>query len=273
MLSLTITGCSIISESDGDGGTYKDKAIQNVRSSLYNETTTYDEIIDAYLINPDWTAFNSDKDAPVVEVNGISVEKEDICIQFIGELGLGFHLVEKQQFRLRYFEVDGKSVDAEEAMEYIYQMYFGNENTGEIILPGAADEETLPDVTVVPTESGKRELVATYIQVGAYVHDLYSELQSEYVPTVYIYDDNTFEFSCNFYEYMFVYEGTWQLQEEGPNKVYHCMVENEPAVRNLDFYISHHTYYCDAEFITDYSSPEVFGMTAVDYDVIAFHKQ
>ncbi len=101
-------------------GNLEQDAIDNVKSTYYNERITYDQIIDRYLIDAEWEAFNSDRDIVVVEVNGMSVENEMICIQFSGEAGLGFNGVDHQEFELRYFDVDGKSIDPDAAMEYIY---------------------------------------------------------------------------------------------------------------------------------------------------------
>ena len=277
MLPLIIAGCAMVSESDGDGGTYKDRAIQNVRSSLYNENTTYDKIVDAYLINPDWTAFNSDKDAPVVEVNGVSIEKEDICIQFIGELGLGFHLVEKQDFSLHYFEVDGQSVDAEAAMDYIFEHYINSSNTPVPDSNMDTDSDKVFENTSESTSgedyNSKRELIATFTQVGLYDHDEYSYLDKEYIPTVFVYSDYTFEFVCNFYEYMHTYTGWWQLSEDAAQAEYRFVVENEPNLPNLDFRITHNKARCDADFYTDYDVDAPFGMTSIKNEEILFHPE
>lgn len=100
-------------------GNLEQDAIDNVKSTHYNERITYDQIIDRYLINAEWEAFNSDRDMVVVEVNGMSVENEMICIQFSGEAGLGFNGVDHQEFELHYFAVDGESIDPNAAMEYI----------------------------------------------------------------------------------------------------------------------------------------------------------
>lgn len=112
LVSLVIGICSFTSD-------VKDKAILNVKESICYENITYGEIVDVYLVDPNWIAFNSETDTPVVEVNGTSVENQEICIQFTGELGAGFHLVEKQTFKPAYFSVDGTSVDTISSLEYI----------------------------------------------------------------------------------------------------------------------------------------------------------
>ena len=100
----------------------KDEAISNVKEIEFNNDMTYGEIIEGYIANPEWTAFNSENDTVVVEVTGKSVEMQQICIQFLGEAGMGFGEVDKQEFDLAYFEVGGKSVEPELAMEYIAEV-------------------------------------------------------------------------------------------------------------------------------------------------------
>jgi len=127
-----------------------------------------------------------------------------------------------------------------------------------------------PDITdLTDTTDSSRNLLGTFTQVGLYDHEAYTHLNSEYIPTIYIYDDNTFEFHCNFYEGMKVYEGSWLVSEDSASAEYHFMVENEPSLPNLDFYINHNKSRCDADFLTDYSLDAPFGMTSVE-DVL-FH--
>ena len=109
------------------------------------------------------------------------------------------------------------------------------------------------------------------MQVGLQNHDEYSYLNKEYIPTIYLYDDNTFEFICNMYEYINTYTGSWMVTEDEALAEYRFMVENEPAIKNLDFYIMHNKSRCDAEFYTDYNEPMIYGMTSAEYENILFH--
>lgn len=121
-----------------------------------------------------------------------------------------------------------------------------------------------PDMTV-----SSRNLLGTFTQVGLYDHEAYADLNSEYVPKIYLYDDNTFEFYCNFYEGMKVYEGSWQVSADMGGAEYHFMVENEPLLPNLDFYINYNKSRCDADFLTDYTLDAPFGMTSIE--TVLFH--
>lgn len=102
-------------------GNISGEAIDNVKTTEFSTGVTYEDLISGYIQTPEWDAFNSDKDRVVVEVNGISVENEKICIQFAGDPGMGFSHVNLQKFKLVYFEVDGESLDPDAAMEYIYE--------------------------------------------------------------------------------------------------------------------------------------------------------
>lgn len=87
----------------------------------YHENTTYGNLIDKYIPNAEWTAFNYlDTDTAVVEINGTSIADEVICIQFCGEGGMGFNNVNIQQFTPYYFEIDGEPYDYDAAFAYIY---------------------------------------------------------------------------------------------------------------------------------------------------------
>lgn len=68
---------------------------------------------------------------------------------------------------------------------------------------------------------------------------------------------------------MNVYEGYWQVEEDAASAEYRFMVNNNPSLPNLEFYISHNKARCDADFKTDYYIDAPFGMTSVD-DVL-FH--
>ena len=134
----------------------KDGAINNVKESVYRDDMTYGYIIEGYIKDPEWKAFNNDNGVAVVEVNGTSVEKQSICIQFMGEGGMGFNDVDTQEFKLYYFGVDGKSVEPESSMAYIAEMveedyvsWFGNEDDDET---EEEREENTVEPTVEPTQ-------------------------------------------------------------------------------------------------------------------------
>lgn len=115
---MIIGACSLVSV------TY-DEAIDRVKSTEYSSDYTYGKLVEKYIKEPEWKAFESDKDTAVVEVNGTSIEGEKICIQFTGESGVGFSSVDTQEFKPYYFSVDGESIDAELGMAGI-AMYFSN---------------------------------------------------------------------------------------------------------------------------------------------------
>ncbi len=105
-------------------GSISNNSISNVQKMEFYDNVTYEELIDSYISDAEWTAFNTDNDVAVVEVNGMSIEGENICIQFWGSMGMGFS---DESLELAYFEVDGTSIDPNEAMEYIYIYYYLNE--------------------------------------------------------------------------------------------------------------------------------------------------
>ena len=108
-------------------GDKHDEAIQHVKTSMYKDGRTYEEVIRSYIHDAEWTAFISGEknDLAVVEVNGISVNNEKICIQFLGESGLGFDHADTQTFTVSYFEVDGTSCAPDSSMELIYNYTYG----------------------------------------------------------------------------------------------------------------------------------------------------
>lgn len=114
--------CLIIGVISCVGDTF-DKAISKVKATEFVAGVTYEEVIDGYLETSEWTAFNSDTSTAVVEIKGVSIEDEIICIQFLGNFGMGF--TDGQDFTLNYFEVNGESLDPIAAMEYIYE-YLNN---------------------------------------------------------------------------------------------------------------------------------------------------
>lgn len=98
------------------------EAIDRVKNQEYDSGVTYGEIIDSYVLNPEWEAFNEvEKQQPTVEVNGINSNNDKVCIQFVGELGMGFNGVENQDFKIFYFDVNGESVDPNQAIQLIYE--------------------------------------------------------------------------------------------------------------------------------------------------------
>ncbi len=115
-----------------------------------------------------------------------------------------------------------------------------------------------------------KKLYKTFTQVGLYDHEEYSYLDPEYIPTIYLYDDNTFEFRYNYYEGLGTYEGTWSVNEDEVSADYYFIVENHQFLKNFDFYVYHNKEMCDAQFYSDWDDidPE-FGMTSVE-DVL-FH--
>ena len=104
-------------------GSVHNDAVSDAKSIEFCDGVTYEKLIDAYLIDPKWSAFNGNNDIAVVEVTGISVEGEDICIQFRGDMGMGF---DYRDLSLNYFEADGITYDPDSVMEYIYLYYYKN---------------------------------------------------------------------------------------------------------------------------------------------------
>ena len=105
-------------------GAISDKAISEAKRMEFCDGVSYEELIDTYLKDSEWTAFNAETDTAVVEITGTSVEGENICIQFWGDLGMGLSY---SHLTLEYFEVNGMSIDPQEAMEYIYLYYYLHE--------------------------------------------------------------------------------------------------------------------------------------------------
>lgn len=116
-LILLVIGCFNVV------GSAYDDAISEAKMMEFEDYVTYGEIFDEYLIDAEWTAFNSENDIAVIEVTGISVEGEHICIQFWGNMGMGFSYID---LTLEYFEADGFSLDPDVAMRYIYSRYYLN---------------------------------------------------------------------------------------------------------------------------------------------------
>ena len=104
-------------------GSVSNKAVSDAQTMVYDNGVTYGELIDVYLWDAEWTVFNSESDMAVVEVNGISVEGEDICIQFWGDSGMGLSY---RSLTLAFFEADGVAYEPDAFMEYIYWNYYLN---------------------------------------------------------------------------------------------------------------------------------------------------
>lgn len=105
-------------------GSIHGEAVTKVKNTEYFNGVTYGTLINGYLKEPDWNAFNSTTDTAIVEVNGTSVEGEKIRIQFSGSRGMGFSGVSNQNFDVSYFEADGEKFDPDAAMEFVYE-YLG----------------------------------------------------------------------------------------------------------------------------------------------------
>ena len=112
----------IMGISSFSGGIHEE-AIEKVKATEFYAGYTYGDVVERYVYEPEWSAFNSDTDVAIVEMNGTSIENETICIQFSGELGMGFNSVGIQDFKVRYFELDGESLNPESAMIYICDYY------------------------------------------------------------------------------------------------------------------------------------------------------
>lgn len=98
-------------------------AVSDAKAMEFCNGVTYEELIETYLIDAEWSAFNAERDIAVVEVTGTSVEGEDICIQFWGDTGMGLSY---RSLTLEICEVDGVSLDPDAVMEYIYSYYYTN---------------------------------------------------------------------------------------------------------------------------------------------------
>lgn len=110
LIFLVIGFCSFL-------GVRYDDAITDAKALEYSFGVTYGEIIDGYVKNAEWTAFNSDDDTAVVEVCGTSVEGEQIRIQFWGNPGMGFSYT---SIRLACVEINGDELDADAVIAYMY---------------------------------------------------------------------------------------------------------------------------------------------------------
>lgn len=103
-------------------GDSHDNIVAKVKTTEFVNGVTYEEIIDRYLETSEWIAFLSNTDTAIVEISGISVEDEAICIQFSGFPGMGF--TDMNDFTLSYFEVNNESLEPIAAMEYMYEYLY-----------------------------------------------------------------------------------------------------------------------------------------------------
>lgn len=91
--------------------------IDNVKSTLYSGSISYGDIVNYYVPNQEWTVFNSETDTACVEVNGTDEENNQICIQFLGDLGLGLNNMGSQKFEMTYFELNGEPIDVDVVLD------------------------------------------------------------------------------------------------------------------------------------------------------------
>ena len=114
LIFLVIGCCSFI-------GSVSNEAVVDAQTMEFCDGVTYGELIDIYLEDAEWSAFNGERDIAVVEVIGTSVEGEDVCIQFWGDMGMGLSY---RSLTLEFCEVDGVSLEPDTVMEYIYLYYY-----------------------------------------------------------------------------------------------------------------------------------------------------
>ena len=114
LIFLVIGFCSLL-----DG--VSNEAVTDAQTMEFYDAVTYEEVIDSFLKDAEWSAFNAENDIAVVEVNGTSVDGEKVRIQFWGDAGMGLSY---RSLTLEIFEVDGISLDPDLTMEYIYLHYY-----------------------------------------------------------------------------------------------------------------------------------------------------
>lgn len=164
-------------------------------------------------------------------------------------------------------KIDIVSADPELLQTIVESIRIDGEYSPHVLSSEINLDKTVPDSD--DTRSSDN-LVGIFTQVGLYDHEAYAYLDPEYIPTIYLYHDGTFEFCCNMYSYMHTYTGGWYVAGEPELLEFHFLVDNEPSLPNLDFIISHNTRLCDADFHSDYDEMEpIFGVTSVD-DIL-FH--
>ncbi len=147
-----------------------EEGIERVKNIEFLNGITYGELVHGYIREPEWTAFNSDKDVAIIEVNGKSVEGEEICIQFGAEGREGFNLISSQNFRPIYFEADGESLDTDAAFLYLYEYLYEEESKGVNNAESEREKkpqemELLEKAYLIPEEFGREETVAEVLSV------------------------------------------------------------------------------------------------------------
>ncbi len=120
MISLILAIISVVIAAVISMGATHGEAVEKVKNTEYCAGITYEDLIDVYLDEPEWKSFVSDTSTAIVEVNGTSIEGDTMCIQFKGDLGVGYNSIGSQEFTLDYFDVNGEPVDPFEVMDYIY---------------------------------------------------------------------------------------------------------------------------------------------------------
>ena len=105
-------------------GSVSNEAVSDAQKMEFRAEVTYEELVDSYIKDAEWTAFNGEGDIAVVEVTGTSVEGEDVCIQFWGDMGMGLSY---KSLTLKFCEIDGVSLEPDVVMEYVYMYYYANE--------------------------------------------------------------------------------------------------------------------------------------------------
>ena len=114
LIFLVIGVCSLV-------GSASNTAVSDAKAMEFRNGVTYEELVEIYLKDAEWSVFNGEGDIAVVEVTGTSVEGEDICIQFWGDMGMGLSY---RSLTLEFCEVDGVSLEPDAVMEYIYLHYY-----------------------------------------------------------------------------------------------------------------------------------------------------
>ncbi|MGN1410365.1 MAG: hypothetical protein ACI4XJ_09330 [Eubacteriales bacterium] len=243
-------------------------SVKNGTNSNYPDIT-YGEAFEAFFAQPAWKYFEGTQEGEDIDGDG-APDTEAKTVDVVEFAGYCIYQdVEVKALIQFILDKDAGTFSAE------YLSF--NEVPQNMLVLGALIDKAFEtaaagnEETSVSTESvdSSKNLIGTFTQVGLYDHEAYAYLDPEYIPTIYLYDDYTFEFHCNFYEGMKVYEGSWQVTEDDVSADYRFMVENEPTLPNLEFYLAYNKSRCDADFLTDYTLDAPFGMTSIDE--VLFH--
>lgn len=233
---------------------------------------TYEEAFEDFFSDTSWRYFNGTQDGPDEDGNGepdYSIDNVDV-VEFSGYCtymdvnvkALIQFIVEEDTFEAVYLsfnEVPQNLLLLDALITKVFESYTESISSEEISV--LKESEKTDDVV---DEERRTEIYLKFTQVDVYDHSKYEYL-GEYLPKIYLYSDETFEFICNYYEEMVTWTGWWKLEAEVP-KTYHCYIDNCSYLQNLDFYLYHNDSRCDAEFYSDW---EEFGMTSMN-DVL-FH--